>query len=252
MSDAVSKDALAWRKKFAVIVPATNTIVEPEFAAMRPPGVTNHTGRFTLANMPLNSDADFEAMIADVKRNLDSAVAQIVACEPDYVILGMSAETFWDGLGGSHDLKARLESIAGCPVGLGSEACEAALACYPGKKVGVITPYWPVGDRQVRRFFGEIGRDVVVLKGLKCRSPLDIAAQNAETLRDAIAEVNAAGPDVIVQVGTNLCMAELAGAAETELGKPVIAVNTAIYWHALRSNGIDDRIDGFGSLLRDH
>ena len=39
---------------------------------------------------------------------------------------------------------------------------------------------------------------------------------------------------------------------EIELGKPVIAINVATLWHALRANDIDDQIDGFGSLLRDH
>ena len=53
----------------------------------------------------------------------------------------------------------------------------------------------------------------------------------------------------IVQVGTNLSMARLAGEAERWLDKPVIAINTAIYWWALRRNGIQDRIDGFGTLL---
>ena len=33
-------DALGWRQKFAVLVPSTNTSVQPEFDAMRPPGVT--------------------------------------------------------------------------------------------------------------------------------------------------------------------------------------------------------------------
>jgi maleate isomerase len=44
-------------------------------------------------------------------------------------------------------------------------------------------------------------------------------------------------------------MARLAGHAETWLGKPVVAINTAIYWHALRESGVTDRISGFGSLL---
>ena len=37
-----SLDALATRAKIAVIVPATNTVVQPEMEAMRPNGVTNH------------------------------------------------------------------------------------------------------------------------------------------------------------------------------------------------------------------
>ena len=36
------------------------------------------------------------------------------------------------------------------------------------------------------------------------------------------------------------------------LDKPVLAINTCIYWWALRQNGIDDKIEGFGSLLIEH
>jgi maleate isomerase len=59
------------------------------------------------------------------------------------------------------------------------------------------------------------------------------------------------GPDIagIVQFGANVAMAQLAGEAEHWLGKPVVAVNTATYWHALRSIGVADRIPGFGRLL---
>jgi len=62
------------------------------------------------------------------------------------------------------------------------------------------------------------------------------------------------GPDVdaLVQVGTNLSMVRLADAAERWLDKPVIAINTATLWHALRANGFDDRFDGYGRLLREH
>jgi maleate isomerase len=41
-------------------------------------------------------------------------------------------------------------------------------------------------------------------------------------------------------------------AAELFLGKPVIAINTATYWHALRAQGITDKVAGFGNLLEFH
>jgi maleate isomerase len=44
-------------------------------------------------------------------------------------------------------------------------------------------------------------------------------------------------------------MAQLAGEAERWLKKPVIAINTATYWYAMRANGYDDIIEGFGSLM---
>ena len=57
--------------------------------------------------------------------------------------------------------------------------------------------------------------------------------------------------DAIVQVSTNLSMVRLATTTEMWLGKPVIAINTATYWHALRQNGIADKIPGLGRLLED-
>ena len=66
-------------------------------------------------------------------------------------------------------------------------------------------------------------------------------------------ELNGNGHDVdaIVQVGTNLSMVRLAAAAEIWLGKPVIAINTATYWHALRQNNVMDKIPGLGRLLEE-
>ena len=36
-----------------------------------------------------------------------------------------------------------------------------------------------------------------------------------------------------------------------DLDKPVIAINTATYWHALRANGLMDRVEGCGRLLEE-
>jgi maleate isomerase len=65
-------------------------------------------------------------------------------------------------------------------------------------------------------------------------------------------ELNDSSVDAIVQVGTNLAMARLAAIAEFWLDKPVIAINTATYWWALRQNGVQDRVQGFGALLERH
>jgi maleate isomerase len=73
-----------------------------------------------------------------------------------------------------------------------------------------------------------------------------------EQLRDAILEVNKGKVDAVVQVGTNLAMAEVAAMAEFWLDKPVIAINTATYWYALRDYGIKDKVPGWGSLLSQH
>jgi maleate isomerase len=247
-------DSLGRRAKFGVLAPSTNTSVQPEFDAMRPWGVTHHHSRLVIPDSRVRDDASFMAMMQNIRAALLPALEAVLSCHPDYIVLGMSAETFWDGIAGSKKLRRDLERRAGKGVTLGSDACRAALRAYGRgiRRIGVITPYMPVGDRQVRRFFSDCGYQVVNLLGLKCRSPALIAHESKQTLRDAIIRVNRGRVDAVVQVGTNLAMAEVAAMAEFWLGKPVIAINTATYWHALRQYGIRDRIQGWGSLLAEH
>jgi maleate isomerase len=246
-------DALGWRMKFGVIAPSTNTAVQPEFDAMRPRGVTNHFGRIHIPNDPLRGDEDFTKLIETVRGELMAAVDRVMTCEPDHLIMGMSSETFWDGLEGSERLRERVEARAGVKVTMGSDASQQALRRYGDiRRIGVVTPYMPVADAQVYRFFADCGFEVVQLKGLKCASPVLIAHVTERELCDAIREVDGPQVEAIIQVGTNLAMARLAATAELWLDKPVLAINTATYWWALRRNGIADKIDGFGSLLLDY
>ena len=218
---------------------------------MAPPGVTNHTSRFLIPNMDLHSDADFEQLVAAIKATLDDAIDGLTPAGPDHIIVGISAESFWDGADGAAQLQERLKAKAGCTLTLGSAAARAALEAVGAKRLGVVTPYWPVADERVRDYFGECGFEIAALKGLKANSPVNIAEQSEETLRQAMIQVNRPEVDTIIQVGTNLGMAKLAAEAERWLGKPVLAINTALYWHALRQNGINDKIPGWGSLLSD-
>jgi len=246
-------DSLGPRGKFAVLAPSTNTSVQPEFDAMRPAGVTNHHSRLVIPNSRVSDDKSFLAMMGNIRAALFPALEAALTCEPDYVVLGMSSETFWDGLKGSEKLKKQLTRVARRGVAMGSDACRAALRAYGGiKRLGVITPYMPAGDRQVVRFFSDCGYEIVNLLGLKCSSPVQIAHVSTETLRDAIHKVNRGRVDAVVQVGTNLAMGQLAAADELTLDKPVLAINTATYWYALRDYGIKDRMPGWGALLRDH
>jgi len=245
-------DHLGYRKKFGVLGPSTNTIVQPDFDDLRPRGVTNHYSRMVIPNNPVGSDEDFVRLVASINEAALQAVDVLKSCEMDYLVMGMSSATFWDGRKGAERYLAMMQDRAGVGVSCGSFAAEAALNAHGIKRVAFLSPYFPIANQHVRQFLEDSGFTVVRDVCLRRPSPVQIAHSTDAMCRDAIREIDGDDVEAILQVGTNLSMIRLAAAAELFLGKPVIAINTATYWHALRAAGITDRIEGFGSLLERH
>ncbi len=245
-------DALGWRAKIGVLAPSTNTIVQPDFEAMRPHGVTNHVARIMVPNMSIASDDDFTALMDLVHTELLAAADRVLTCAPVFVAVGISSALFWDGYEASDKRRHELEQRSGVPVSGGSFAVEAALNAYGVKRIAVMSPYQPIADAQVTRFFTECGFEVVRFKGLRCPTPIAIAEIGTDELRQQLIDLDGDDVEAIVQVGTNLSMIALAVEAEGWLGKPVIAINTATYWHSLRTLDITDQMQGFGPLLAEH
>lgn len=248
------RDVLGWRRKFGVLGPSTNTIVQPDFEMMRPPGVTNHYSRIFTPNAQAVSNETFMAGTQVIGENTLEAVRSVMTCSPDYLVMGMSAVTFYGGVTGADAFQAKVEKAAGVRVSIGSHSCTAALAAYGGvKRIAILSPYYPVANEQVARYFTDAGFEVVRDVCLRCTSWTAIAEVPPDVLQVKLAELDGNGSDVdaIVQVGTNLSMVRLAAAAELWLAKPVIAINTATYWHALRQNQIADKISGLGRLLEE-
>jgi maleate isomerase len=245
-------DHLGYRKKFGTLGPSTNTVVQPDFDDLRPVGVTNHYSRIAIPNNAVTDDASFLALVENINRATLDAVDILKTCEMDYLVMGMSAATFWNGRAGAQSYLDMMTARAGVGVSCGSFATEAALHTLKVKRIAFISPYFKVANDQVRRFYQDCGFTVVRDVCFERPSPVQIAHSTDAMCREAIKQLDGDDVDAIVQVGTNLSMIRLAAAAELFLGKPVIAINTATYWHALRSCGITDRKAGFGSLLEQH
>ena len=244
------RDALGWRKKFGVMAPSTNTIVQPDFDDMRPGGVTNHYSRIFTPNNKALSNETFRAGVDVIGSNVREAVKSVMTCEPDYLVMGMSALSFFGGAKGAEAFTESIARETGLGVTVGSTATAAAIQALGGiRRIAVLSPYWPVMNTEVKRYFADVGLTVVRDTALQCTSWTGIASVTPAECRDAIRGLDGDDVDAIVQVGTNLSMVRLAAAAELWLGKPVIAINTATYWHALRANDIRDQMVSFGRLL---
>lgn len=245
-------DAVGYRAKFGVIIPSTNTVVEHDYNVMRPHGITFHTGRMFIEDPQAGSNEAFERLIQQIRAATETAVRDVMTAAPDHMVMGMSAETFWGGRAGNDAFVARVKEMCGLEVTTGADACGVACRTLGVTKIAFITPYQPIADEQVHRFFTDIGLEVVRVKGLKCPTATSIAEVTPERLREELRSLD--GPDVeaIVQVGTNMSMLSIADEAERWLDKPVLSINAVTLWHALRTCGFDDQLRGFGTMLREY
>ncbi len=242
------------RARIGIAVPSTNIAVEYDCQRIIPEGVTWHFGRFFIEVRDLSDDASFLRFVEAIQETIPLSMRDLVTAEITYAMMGMSAETFWGGRAGNETFQARIREIIGPDMGLttGANAADTALKAFGIKNIAVLTPYQPVADEQVRTFFGESGYEIKRLHGLKCDSAHGIANTSRERVLDVVVnELEGDDVDAIVQVGTNLSTVDLFPTLERQLGKPMIAINIALIWHALRAAGIDDRFYGKGRLLEE-
>ena len=114
----------------------------------------------------MSDDAGMERLLDQIRDEIGAAVRTRAAPrEPDYMVMGMSAETFWGGVEGNRQFVRQIHEVSGLQVATGAEACERALELYGARRIGVVTPYQPVGDENVVRFFSELGFEVAAIRG---------------------------------------------------------------------------------------
>jgi maleate isomerase len=236
--------------RFGVLTPVTNVTLAADLARLEVPGVSICYGRLAVGSGRMANDAEHAELLAAARASLMAAIAEVVPFEPTCLIIGLSIESFWGGVSGSASATRRLQRMAGeRPVVTGAAACVAALSRVGARRIGIVTPYQPAADAQVRRFFVEAGFEVASLVSLAVQDATAIAAVGEPEVRAAIHAAAKPGTDAIVQCGTNLSVLHLIEAIEAEIHQPLLAMNAVTYWHALRLSGIAARPVGFGQIL---
>ncbi len=252
---------IARRAQIGVVIPSTNTGVEYDLQKFNLDGVTWHPSRFWIElrnwadeveSTGDDTDTVFERFLEIMRGEIPVSLRNVISAKVNHIMLGMSAETFWGGEAGSIQFEAGIrEHIGDLGLTTGAEATRRALDCFGARSLSVITPYPPVGDDNVRQYFEEIGYEVKKIKGLNRPSATAIAETSIQEVLEAVREVDGDDVDAIVQCGTNLSTVDLFPVLEHTLEKPLIPINVATIWHALRACGIDDRVTGKGRLMEE-
>lgn len=229
------------RAKFGMMLPSVNTIAEPQIAAMLPAGVSLHVTR-----LRLRGAGEHLAMLD----RLEEATGLLADAEVDRLMFHCTAVSMWSPQI-VDEIRARIASVTALPVVITSDAVVQALRALGAEKIVLLTPYvQAINDREVR-FLMHHGITILRERGLGIDNGLGMAAVEPEQwLAEGIAMRDPAA-DAYFLSCTTIRSAEVIDRLERDLGKPVLTSNQVALWRALREGGIDDRVDGFGTLLRD-
>lgn len=216
------------------------------FYQMVPDGVM-----LAMLTQQAQSHADDEmTRIHDEARRAAKSFARAGA---DMVILGGVPTNLSRGHDSLADRLAALEQEIGIPVSSSATAQSNALHAVGAKRVGVIHPSNPGRDDfHEQQIIGE-GLEPAGAIGAGSRFedynriPEHRAAELGRALKKAHPEA-----DTLLYGCPHWAHTDAIEPLEQELGVNVITALQAIVWEGLRKCGIDDRIDGYGRLLREH
>lgn len=232
-------DRFGPRGVMALMIPLQNANMQPEYEMMRPPGISNQTYRIDLSVHDRIPEATYEV------------IASTLLCWPDIVVVGNSIEMRDWSLDQHEHHRERLQAeIGNVPLVLAGDATVAALKAVGARRITVLSPMHARYSASVARFYTAMGFDVVNARHLDVARSEDIIKVSEARIRDAFAAMAGDDADTLLHVGGALPVVPLIEELEATHGKPVVSVNAATYWYALRRLGVDDVIAGFGRLLR--
>lgn len=231
-------DRFGPRGVVAVLIPVQNANMQPEYGLMRPEGVSNQTYRFDISAHDKAPDAVLRA------------VPDTLLCWPDVIIGGNSLEMGPWSNAQQAEFRAAFEARAnGVPAVLATDATAAALRTMGARRIAVLSPMSPAHSARVKTYYADQGFEMPHDAALMVERSEDLINMTADDAIAAFERIDTDDVDTLLHVGGGLGIVSHIAAIEARFGKPLVSVNAATYWYALRKIGVTDPIPGFGQLL---
>jgi maleate isomerase len=231
-------DRFGPRGVFAILIPQQNSTQQPEYDAMRVDGVSHQIYRFEL-----ESQADVSGAVLD-------SIPGSRGCWPDMIIGGNSLEMrTWSVARQALYREEFAERAGDVPFITATDAMEAALRKLNAKRIAMWLPLYEETLQSAKGYYEEIGFEVPYAGCLGVEHPVHSINIELADVEAAFAKLDHDDVDVLVHIGASIGIGDMIEQMEQKFGKPFLSVNQSTYWYALRTHGITDAVEGFGSLM---
>ncbi len=238
-------NGFATRATLGVIVLQTDETLEPELARiMALDGVALYHSR-----IPMRPEVTADTL-AEMRTNLPAA-ARLFPGSLNFDVIGYGCTSAATIIGPREVERAVQEVLPNVQVANPISAVIAACKSLNATRIGFVTPYVAEVSAAMRAMLESHGIKIAGFASFEEGDDRTVARITPDSSLAAITHVaSQADCDLVFVSCTSLRIAGIVETAEKQIGMPVISSNTALAWHMLRLAGIDDRIDGFGHLLR--
>ena len=145
-----------WRARIGLLVPSSNTTMEPEFWSIVPEGVSIHTGRIPLGRVSVEELIRMEEYTIGEARKLASAGV-------DIIVYGCTTGSLIKGPGYDRLISERIREETGITSITTATAVVEALKALKAARIAVATPYISEVNRREEEFLRHHGFDIVDL-----------------------------------------------------------------------------------------
>ena len=216
-----------------------------EFYKMVPEGVT-----LVLTTLAIRQLTEKE-VARSVEMTLEAA-REMGRAKVDIVVFGGVPLNLSLGYDGLEETMRKTEDEIGVPVTSSITAQVNALRALGARKLILVHPFSdPEGFHA--EYVTHYGFDLLGFKGAG-KSVADLATVSQDEVKGIAEALYREHPDAdtIYVPAPHWGVIEVIEPLEQELGVNVVTAIQAIVWETLRRSGVNDRINGYGRLLRDH
>jgi maleate isomerase len=219
-------------RRLGLMIPSSNTMMEPDFIAGAPPGTTVHTARMYLEDTTAEGE----------HRMLDEfalpAARDLGTARPHVVVFGCTSAGALRGNDYDARLCEQISELTGAPAVSTIASVRAAIEAAGAATIGVITPYIDELNEKIKASVEADGVRVARIAGLGMTGNFEIArVSRADIVAfavSALGDLAARGAiDLVFASCTNFGAMAARGEIAAKLGVPVVTSNQAVLEAAL-------------------